>query len=165
MSEGERFLPTHIVSAAGVVVNERDEILLVKDHRHGWVLPGGIVEEGENVIDGVKREIMEETGVKVEVGELFCVTSNTCKYPGYNGVKVVPTKLMLDFVCTAKGGTPRPSDENSESAYFSREEAARLIQTPAIAERFKAYLEYAGRPTFLAYVNQPSFELNAKRLI
>lgn len=165
MDQMETILPTHILAAAGVVLNEAGEVLLVKHHRQGWVFPGGIVEAGENVIDGVRREIMEETGVEIEVGELFCVSSNTCTHPGYNGVKEVPTKLMLDFICTAKCGTPRPSEENTESAYFPLDEARRLIQAPAIVERFNAYLAYAGRPAYLEYVTQPVYELRVKRLV
>ena len=158
-------MPTHIIAAAGIVINDNDEILLVKNNRAGWVFPGGQVEVGENVIDAVKREVMEETGVEIDVGEVFCISSNTCKYPGYNGVKEVPTKLMLDFICRAKGGTPRPSDENSESAFVPIDKAPQMITAPAIVERFKAFTEYAGRPTYLEYVTKPAFQLKLKTLI
>ena len=166
MEPAERFLPTHIVSAGAIVLNDRGEVLLVKDVRKdAWTFPGGIIEEGEGVLDGVKREVLEETGITVEVGELFCVTSNTCKYPGYNGVKVVPTKVMLDFVCRATGGTPRPSEENTQTAWFPLDQAQRLITAPALAVRLQAYLEYTGPPAFLEYVTRPAFELKAKRTI
>ena len=111
------WLPNHIVAAGAVVLNEQGEVLLIKDdRRNSWTFPGGIVEEGEGLLDGVKREVLEETGIEIEVGELFCVTSNTCKHPGYNGIREVPPKVMLDFVCRAIGGTPRPSEENSHHA-------------------------------------------------
>lgn len=165
MENTGRIFPTHIIAGAGIVINEYQEILMVKTYDAGWVFPGGQVEVGENVIDAVKREIMEETGIDVEVREVFCISSNTGKHPGYNGVKEVPTKIMLDFICKAKHGTPRPSDENSESAYFSKDEVLDLIKTPAIIERYKAYLEYAGRPIYLEYITRPSFELKLKRLI
>ena len=158
-------MPTHILAAAGVVLNERQEVLLVKHNRSGWVFPGGQVEVGENVIEAVKREVMEETGVSIEVGELFCAASNTGTHPGYNGVKEIPTKLMLDFICTYTGGMPRPSDENSESRFVSREQALEMITAPAIIERYKAYLEYTGRPVYMAYVTHPAFQLNVKRFI
>ena len=165
MDKEVRVLPTHIIAAAGIVINEKDEVLMVKANHGGWVFPGGQVEVGENVIDAVKREVMEETGVEIKVGEVFCISSNTCKYPGYNGVKEVPTKIMLDFLCRAKGGIPRPSDENAESAFFSRDKARELITAHAVAERFKAYLEYAGRPVYMEYVTKPSFQLKLKREI
>lgn len=165
MENKEWVMPTHIIAGAGIVINEADEVLMVKTYNAGWVFPGGQVEVGENVIDAVKREIMEEAGIDIEVGEVFCISSNTGKYPGYNGVKEVPTKIMLDFICKAKGGIPRPSDENSESAFFPKDEVLKLIEAPAIIERFKAYLEYTGRPTYLEYVTKPSFKLKLKRLI
>ncbi len=158
-------MPTHIVAGAGVVTNEKDEVLLVKTYNSGWVFPGGQVEVGENVIDAVKREIMEEAGVEVTVGELFCIASNTKKYPGYNGVKEIPTKVMLDFICRAVGGTLRASDENSESKFVPKEEVLSLIQTPVVVERYKAYLEYTGRPIYMEYVTKPIFEMKLKRMI
>lgn len=165
MEHTEWVMPTHIVAGAGIVINDDNEILMVKTYNAGWVFPGGQVETGENIIDAVKREIMEETGIEVEVGELFCISSNTRKYPGTNGVKEVPAKVMLDFICRAKGGTPRPSDENSESAYVPKEKALELIQAPNIIERYKAYLEYVGRPVYMEYVTKPDYELKLKRLI
>ena len=138
---------------------------MVKTHNQCWVFPGGQVEVGENVIDAVKREIMEETGIDVEVGEVFCIASNIGKYPGYNGVKEIPTKIMLDFICKAKGGVPRPSEENSESMYVPKDKVLDMINAPAIIERYKAFLEYTGRPTYMEYVAKPVFELKLKRLI
>ena len=158
-------MPTHIIAAGGIVINENDEILLVDSYHAGWVFPGGQVEVGENVIDTVKREVYEETGIVVEVNEVCCISSNTCKYPGYNGVKEVPTKIILDFICQAKGGVLRPSDENRQSAFFSKEKVMELITAPAVMERFKAYLEYNGRPLYLEYVTKPDFKLKLKRSI
>ena len=54
MGKSERLMPTHIVAAAGIVVNGNGEILLVKNNRRGWEFPGGQVEVGENLIDAVK---------------------------------------------------------------------------------------------------------------
>lgn len=158
-------MPTHIVAGAAIVINDQDEILLVKTYNQGWVFPGGQVEVGENVIDAVKREVMEESGVDIEVGELFCISSNTKKYPGHSGVKEIPTKVMLDFICRAKSGNPRPSDENSESMYVRKDKVLELIQSPNIIERYKAYLEYTGRPIYMEYVTKPSFELKLKRTV
>ncbi len=162
MEEKVWVMPTHIVAAAGVVLNEKDEVLMVKTYNAGWVFPGGQVEEGENLIEALKREIWEESGIEAEVGELFCIASNTAKHQGYNGVKEVPTKVMLDFVCRKTGGIIRGSDENSESGWFPREKVLSMIQAPAIIERYKAYLEYQGRPAYMAYVTKPVFELKYK---
>lgn len=155
-------LPTHILAVGGVVRNQNNEILLVKHHRDGWVFPGGQVEVGENLAEALKREILEETGITAEVGELFCIASNTGKHPGYNGVKEVPTKLMLDFCCIATGGELRGSDENDESTWVPEDQVLPMITAPAIRERFTAYLEYSGRLTYLSYVTYPSYRLDLK---
>ena len=165
MGNKEWVMPTHIMAGAGIVLNDNEEVLMVKTHNQGWVFPGGQVEVGENVIDAVKREIMEEAGVDVEVKEVFCIASNTGKYPGYNGVKEIPTKLMLDFICRARSGVPRPSEENSESMYVSKDKVLDMIKAPAIIERYKAFLEYTDRPIYMEYVTKPVFELKLKRLI
>ena len=158
----DKTLPSHLVCAAGVVLNDRDEILLVKHHRQGWVYPGGIVETGENLIGAVKREIWEETGITVEVGQLFCIASNTTAHPGYNGVREVPTKVNLDFLCTYTSGEIRSSDENSETKWVSVDQALSLITYPPIVDRFQTYLEYAGRPSYLEYAGWPEYELKLK---
>lgn len=160
----ERFMPTHIVAVGGIVVNSDSKLLLVKNSYRGvWEYPGGQVEVGENLIEGLKREIREESGIEVEVGVLFCISSNTCKYSGYYGVKEIPTKVMLDFVCRPVGGTEHTSDETSEVGWFTPEEARDMIGAPALRERFQAYLDYDGRPTYLSYVTKPQFELHLKR--
>ena len=74
-------------------------------------------------------------------------------------------EIMLDFICKAKGGVPRPSEENSESIYVPKDKVLDMIKAPAIIERYKAFLEYAGRPTYMEYVAKPVFELKLKRLI
>lgn len=148
-------MPTHIIAVGGIVENDKGEVLMVNTHNHGWVFPGGQVEVGENLIEGLKREIMEETGIEAQVGELFCVSSNTRKHAGTNGVKEVPTKLMLDFICKAVSGTPRPSDENTETIFIDKSRALSIITAPAIIERYKAFMEYDGEVTYLAYVTRP----------
>lgn len=108
---------------------------------------------------------MEESGIEISVGEVFCIASNTAKHPGHSGVKEVPTKLMLDFICEAGGGKARPSEENSETQWVKKEEVLSRITSPSIIERYKAYLEYSQRPVYMEYITQPSFELKLKTTI
>ena len=65
---------TTYAAAVGIVVNE-GRLLLVKQRRQygtHWELPGGYWEPGESLEQTAAREVLEETGVEVEVGELVC---------------------------------------------------------------------------------------------
>lgn len=64
--------------AAYAVIERRGEVLLThwrRGHMHGWTLPGGGIEEGEDPRDAVVREVAEETGLEAKVGKLLGVDS------------------------------------------------------------------------------------------
>ncbi|MGW9021225.1 NUDIX hydrolase [Leucobacter chromiiresistens] len=64
--------------AAYAVVERRGKILLThwrRGHLHGWTLPGGGIESGEDPRDAVVREVAEETGLEAKVGKLLGVDS------------------------------------------------------------------------------------------
>lgn len=158
-------MPTHIVAVAGVVENDKEEVLLVKTYHGGWVFPGGQVEVGENLMEAVEREIKEESGIVVNVEKLFAVSSNTATYKGYNGVEKVPTKVMFDFICTYSCGELCISDENSESCWIKKDKVLDMITAPSIRQRYKSYLDYDGNVQYLEYVTQPEFDLKINRKI
>ena len=67
------FIPpyaTHYIGAGGLVVNDRNELLVVVErvHRHSrplyYKLPGGALKPGEHLVAGVRREVWEETGIE-----------------------------------------------------------------------------------------------------
>lgn len=157
-------MPVHIVAAGGFVENAQGEILLVKVRRGGhWVFPGGQVEVGENLIDGVIREVKEESGIDVTVSHLVGVSSNTGTYEGHSGVKIVPTKVMFDFVCETVGGELTTSDETSDSRWVSKKEVLNMVVAPALRTRYQAYLDYNGSVHYMDYVTRPQFELKLGR--
>lgn len=143
--------PTHIVSAGGIVEDGNGNILLVKTHDDGWVYPGGITEVGENLIDGVIREIKEESGIDATVSHLINVVSNTALHKWHDGVTDVPTKVMFDFVCRAVGGELTTSDETSECRWVPKENVLNWITLSAIRMRYEAYLNFNGSVNYLEY--------------
>lgn len=74
-AEADNYLPPigadglrHWQVAGGVIVDE-DNVLLVKNLRRGggvdWSTPGGVVDPGESPVEGLTREVQEETGLRV----------------------------------------------------------------------------------------------------
>lgn len=77
-----RLLPVHFVSAAGLVYKD-DKVLLIKTPKRGWELPGGVVEQGESILDGLRREIFEESGVISEAEKMVGIYQRLPSKPGY----------------------------------------------------------------------------------
>jgi ADP-ribose pyrophosphatase YjhB (NUDIX family) len=102
--------------AAAVVVRTKEGILLLRraqrDRAYGkWILPGGHVDRGEVVLEAARREVLEETGLRVEMTGLLDVYS----YTNYPWVLVV-------YTATANGGRLRPSPEALEIRAFNEQD-------------------------------------------
>ena len=145
-------LPVHTISAAGLV-KRGDEVLLIKNPRRGWEFPGGMVEQGESVIEALKREIMEETGVQVKVTAFVGAYSNMTLKEGYGELAgtMLPTSFNLTFLCEYAGGEAKISDESVELRWVKRDEAPGMITFPPFKRRLADMLEYDGVPSFGAF--------------
>jgi reactive intermediate/imine deaminase len=109
-----------IVDVAGVVVNEAGEVLLERRSDDGrWCLPGGALDPGEDLAEGVVREVWEETGVQVVPERISGVYSGPdflVRYP--NGDEAMIVSIV--FACRPVAGEPHVHDEESlEVRYFA----------------------------------------------
>jgi 8-oxo-dGTP diphosphatase len=132
--------PRHIVAVAGLVTDSLGRILMVLSPRRGWEFPGGQVEEGEDLVSALVREVLEETGVRVAVGPLVGVYSNLRSHI-----------VMVDFLCDYLGGEPTANDESLEVEWVERGEALSRVTRPAIRDRLRDMLEFDGRVVYPAY--------------
>ena len=97
------------------------EFLLMQrsDNAH-WGLPGGYLEPGESVTAAAAREVVEETGVKIEVGRLLGVYSDPAvqvvAYP--DGERVQTVNLCFEARPIAQG-EPTTPEETLDTGFFS----------------------------------------------
>jgi 8-oxo-dGTP diphosphatase len=113
-----------------------------------WEFPGGQIEEGETIPQGLKREIFEETGIIVEVKSLIGIYSNIRK----------PSIVNLDFLCEYISGEPKISKESAQVKWVDRDSVLQLVQRKAIYNRLKNMLEFSGEVNYLAYLVDPNIK-------
>ena len=135
--------PKHIV-AAGMLVQRGDEVLLVRTPRRGWEIPGGQIEEGESVLDGVLREVQEEAGVVVAVERLVGVYSN-----------LSGSRVIFDFLGSWLSGDAAAGDETIAAAWVPRAAAEQMIDHPGYRQRLRQLLAFDGRILFQSYTTAP----------
>ena len=145
-------LQVHFVSAAGLVYRE-NKVLLIRAERRGWEFPGGVVEQGEAILDGLKREIYEESGIIAEPESITGIYQNLVLKKGYGPLEGMdlPTTVNMVFRCRYAGGKEAVSDESLEVGWFTPEEAMELISYPYMKKAFLDAHEYNGRQHFATF--------------
>ena len=101
--------PTHLVSVAALVTNDRGEILLVNSPWRGWEYPGGLIEPGESPESTAIRELYEETGYQGTVDKVIPPSYNS---PGMSGETVSMVLMTVDK--NAYPEIPENHQEDSE---------------------------------------------------
>jgi 8-oxo-dGTP diphosphatase len=111
------------VGVGAVIVNDQGQLFLArrgpqaKNERGLWEFPGGSVEFGETLADALRREIREEYGVEIEVGELLDVADHILPDEGQHWVSP-------SFICTITSGEPtiRETAKCTEIGWFAPDE-------------------------------------------
>jgi 8-oxo-dGTP diphosphatase len=132
--------PKHVVAVTALITNNADEVLLQLSPRRGWEFPGGRVEEGEDLIQALIREVKEETGLDVEVGELISVYSNL-KGP----------TVIFGFRCKYISGELKSSEETLDFKWSSRDNVTKFISHPALIDRAQDMMNFSGTITYRSY--------------
>lgn len=147
--------PTHIVAVSGLIRNSEGKILMMRHPRRGWEVPGGQVETGEDLIAALKREIEEETGIAADIGRLVGVYSNVQTGTQYDGVSLMPTKVIFGFLGQAVSGEPRTSDESLQVGWYGEDEVLNMCTQPITVDRLRDMLEFNGSVVYRSYTSKP----------
>jgi 8-oxo-dGTP diphosphatase len=128
------------VGVGGVVIDNQRALLIRRASpplEGQWSIPGGMLELGESLEQGVARELAEETGLDVKVTELlevferiFPASPNTDGMPG-DVSRPQYHFVILDYLCELRGGTLCAASDALEFAWAREEELMRFDLTQA----------------------------------
>jgi ADP-ribose pyrophosphatase YjhB (NUDIX family) len=103
--------------------------------RGQWSIPGGSLELAETLEEGVARELLEETGVVVRVGEMIEVFERIFLETPPQMVEGVARPryhyVIVDYLCAWVGGEARAGGDALEVAWAEEEELEKFRMTPA----------------------------------
>jgi 8-oxo-dGTP diphosphatase len=127
---GSREYPDRpMVGVGGVVISGGRALLIRRGHpplQGQWSIPGGMLEVGETLIEGVRRELIEETGVEVEVGELIEVFERI-NLDGDGKTRY--HFVILDYLCKVIRGEPRAGSDVTDVAWAAVSELEKYSLT------------------------------------
>lgn len=116
----------------GAVVLHRDRVLLVQRGREPakgqWAIPGGKVAPGESLVAAAEREILEETGITIEAGELAW-HFEFIERDEEGSVKF--HYVVLDFFARYRSGEPAAGDDAAAVRWVGFDELAGLPLNPS----------------------------------
>ena len=111
----KRSYPDHPIIGVGAVIVDGDRVLLVRRAteplKGEWSVPGGMLELGEKLRDGVRREVLEETGLTVEPGEVLDVFDSI--FTDAEG-RTEYHYVLIDYLCRRISGEPTAGTDVSE---------------------------------------------------
>ncbi len=110
-----------IHASIGAVIFKENQVLLIKRGKEPfkgqWSIPGGGLEYGETLEQGLKREVREETNIEIEILALLNVYENL---PKENGD---PHNLMIDYLARWQSGDPVAGDDAEQALFYPIDEA------------------------------------------
>ena len=136
-----------VPSANVIVVNDQDEILMIRRTDNGnWAVPGGGMDLGESITGTAVRETEEETGITCEITGLVGIYTNPRHVIRYTSNGEVRQEFSIVFTARPIGGMLRPSSESSEPQWVPAETAAGLPMHPSMRLRILHFVERRSKP-------------------
>ncbi len=120
-----------VIPCVGAIVTDgQGRLLMIKrGHEPGaglWSIPGGRIEPGETDAEALVREMLEETGLVVEVGSLI----GSVQRPGLDDAVID----IRDYAATVVGGTLRPGDDAADARWVDMQDLGSLEITEGLIE-------------------------------
>lgn len=138
-AEFQQSLPMKRMGAGAVIGDGGGRVLIVKPtYKDGWELPGGAVENDESPARACAREIREELGLDLSIGDLMCVDYNTSTADYVESLMFLFAVTPLDAATAAN--ITLAASELSDCRFVSLAEATELLDA-RVARRLEAVLQ------------------------
>jgi 8-oxo-dGTP diphosphatase len=108
-----------VVGVGGVVIRDGRALLIKRGSaplKNQWSIPGGTLELGESIQEGVRRELLEETGIEVRVGELIEVFDRIFRD---EAGKIQYHFVIVDYLCEAISGEAKAASDVTDVAWVN----------------------------------------------
>jgi len=123
----KRDYPERPIIGVGAVIIREDRVLLVRRAteplKGEWSVPGGVLELGEKLRDGIRREVLEETGLEVEPGEVLDVFDSI--FRDEQG-RTQYHYVLIDYLCRLLLGEAKAGSDVSEVRWVQEVELAAM---------------------------------------
>ena len=136
MAGGRDYPERPVVGVGGVVIHEGRALLIrrgTEPLKGEWSIPGGTLELGETLAQGVARELREETGLEVRVLDLIEIFERI--FPNPDGGNPHPLRpqyhfVIADYLCEIVSGTLAAASDVTDVALVREEDLAQYGLTP-----------------------------------
>jgi len=136
MTTSREYPDRPVVGIGGVIIDQGRTLLIRRGSEPllgEWSIPGGTLELGESLEEGVARELLEETGIEVRVLELIELFDRVYREDGSAGADVKRRPrfhfVIADYLCERIGGDPRAGSDVTDVAFAREEELTRFHLT------------------------------------
>src|SRR5437016_8272622 len=136
MSSSREYPERPVVGIGGVIIDQGRALLIRRGNQPllgEWSIPGGTLEIGESLEEGVARELLEETGVEVRVLDLIEVFDRIfpAEVPAGADVQGRPRFhfVIADYLCERVAGEPRAGSDVTDVAFAREDELPKFHLT------------------------------------
>lgn len=146
----KRHYPEQPLVGVAAVIFKREEVLLVRRGQEPakgvWSLPGGLVEVGESLVEAVKREIKEETGLTVGILGVTAVLERIYRD---SDDRIPYHYILIDFICEYEAGDLRPASDIDDARFVAAADLNSLDLPEFTARVIKRAREHREQGNFL----------------
>ena len=132
-----------LVGVGGVVIRDERALLIRRGSaplEGEWSIPGGMLEIGETILEGVQRELLEETAIEVKVLDLIEVFERLTRD---EAGRLKYHFVILDYLCEAVRGEARAGSDVTDVAWSRESDLSEYSLTPTATRVIQKAFEMA----------------------